>query len=69
MARARLHLICGNCGCNDMWSFKISVDGRDIDGVLYPSVYLACGNCATLHFLDSNAQNEMPTQRLQEIKD
>jgi hypothetical protein len=52
-----------------MWSYRISVDGNDIDGVLYPSVRLLCGNCATLHNLDSNAKNENPAQRLAEIKD
>lgn len=69
MARARLHLICGNCGCNDMWSYRISVDGNDVGGVLYPAVRLACGNCATLHDIGDNARNEKPSQRLQEIKD
>ncbi len=69
MARARLHLICGNCGCNDMWKYRISVDGNDINGVLYPAVWLVCGNCSTLHDLDSNAENEKPKQRLAEIKD
>ena len=69
MARARLHLICGNCGCNDMWKYHICVDGNDIDGVLYPAVRLLCGNCTTLHNLDSNAKNENPAQRLTEIKD
>ncbi len=48
MARARLHLICGNCGYNDMWSYRIAPEGTDIDGELFPAVYLSCGNCATL---------------------
>lgn len=58
MARARLHLICGNCGCNDMFTYRIAPDGHDIDGRLAPAVYLACGNCSTLHDLAENAREE-----------
>lgn len=64
MARARLHLICGNCGCNDMWSYQISPQGTDIGGVLYPAVYLTCGCCATLHDIADNATNAKPNQQL-----
>lgn len=39
MARARLHLICGNCGCNDMWSYSINPEGNDLDGELVPAVF------------------------------
>lgn len=49
MARARLHLICGNCGCNSMWKYRIDPQGHDIDGQLCPAVFLICGNCHTLH--------------------
>ena len=56
MARARLHLICGNCGCNDMWTYYINPQGNDFDGELSPAVFLSCGNCATLHNLDINAR-------------
>lgn len=58
MARARLHLICGNCGCNDMWSYRIDPEGADIDGAMLPTVYLFCGNCSTLHELSDNATQE-----------
>lgn len=30
MARAKLHIICGNCGCNDMFTFKIIPNGIDM---------------------------------------
>lgn len=69
MARARLHLICGNCGCADMWTHRIEPKGTDIDGELYPAVYLSCGNCATLHDLADKAPSSKPTQRLQEIQE
>lgn len=64
MARARLHLICGNCGCNDMWSYRITPEGNDIDGEFFPVVYLSCGNCATLHDLADTVRNTNPNQKL-----
>lgn len=64
MARARLHLICGNCGCNDMWGYRIEPQGTDIDGELFPAVYLSCGNCHTLHDLSDTAKNSNPGQKL-----
>lgn len=53
MARARLHLICGNCGCNDMFSYR--VEECEDEGQL---IYLTCGNCATLHNLNDNAKRK-----------
>lgn len=59
MARSRLHLICGNCGCADMWSYRIDPEGTDINGVLSPAVYILCGNCSTLHNLADKAKEEI----------
>nr|CEK42357.1 hypothetical protein PQBR57_0404 [Pseudomonas fluorescens SBW25] len=56
MARARLHLICGNCGCNSMWSYRIDPKGHDVEGELRPAVFLSCGNCSTLHDIADNAR-------------
>lgn len=53
MARAKLHLICGNCGCNDMWEW----DHKKGDEDAPEDVYLHCRNCATLHSLNDKAQN------------
>ena len=64
MACARLHLTCGNCGCNDMWSYNIDPKGSDIEGEPFPAVYLACRNCSTLHDLAVTAKNESPNQKL-----
>lgn len=63
MARARLHLICGNCGCNDSWSYRIVPNGHDINGVLSPAVFLTCDNCTTLHDLADNAKDKTPERR------
>ena len=55
MVRAKLHIICGNCGSNEFFTFKIDPFGKEIEGdkiYLYkPAVHITCGNCATLHFL------------------
>lgn len=64
MANSRLHLICGNCGCNDKWSYGIDPHVSDIDDKLSTSVYLSCGNCDTLHDLADTAQNSHPSQKL-----
>lgn len=50
MARARLHIICGNCGCNDEFEYRIY---HDID-----EVSILCHNCGTIHNLDDNAEKD-----------
>lgn len=54
MARARLHLICGNCGCNDEWEWQYVAGDTDASS----DVYLSCKNCSTLHSLNDNAEPE-----------
>lgn len=54
MAGARLHIICGNCGCNDKLTFQVVPDGTDVSDEqpkFRPAVWIRCGNCATLHDL------------------
>lgn len=54
MAHARLHVICGNCGCNDQFDFEIDPAGHDITIItpaFAPAVYIRCRNCSTLHDL------------------
>ena len=57
MARARLHLICGNCGCNDEWEWS-HVPEREVgcDEFEGEDVYLSCRNCGTLHSINDNAK-------------
>jgi len=56
MANAKLHVICGNCGCNNSFTFKIDFRGRnDNDGNDYAGVNIICENCSTLHSLEDNA--------------
>ena len=58
MVRARLHTICGNCGCNDNFTFEILEDDETLPDKKTPNVYLSCGNCVTLHVLSDNATME-----------
>lgn len=54
MAIARLHLICGNCGCNDLWELYLERDGDDISDeevAFEDSCRLVCKNCCTHHDL------------------
>lgn len=69
MVNAKLHLICGNCGCNDEWEYEIDNEGKDIDGILYPDVKIFCKNCGTLHtFEEVNAKDKTKiTVTLQEV--
>lgn len=58
MAHAKLHMICGNCGCNDDFKFTIDPKGHDITKDVpefEPAVYISCRNCGTLHDLSDNA--------------
>lgn len=57
MTMARLHLICGNCGCNDEWEWEYQPEaGDDGDGNFEPDAYLWCCNCSTLHSISDNAK-------------
>lgn len=57
MARARLHLICGNCGCNDEWEWEYKEEEKDVEEIINPQdVRLWCRNCSTLHSLNDNAK-------------
>ena len=57
MVNARLHIICGNCGCNNMLSFRIDDKGhdvtKDIEPKFEPAVFIYCRNCSTIHDLES----------------
>ena len=62
MAHARLHIICGNCGCNTEFDYKIKTEINDDTNEKYQVVYICCNNCSTLHVLDDNAKrNETNT--------
>lgn len=55
MVNARLHLICGNCGCGDDFETKRDGYGQDYAGRTLETVYVVCRNCATRHDLEDNA--------------
>lgn len=58
MVRARLHLICGNCGCNDDWEYKAYDQGNDEGEIVGVQVDVICRNCSTIHSLDDNAKDK-----------
>lgn len=49
MVNARLHIICGNCGENKTFTYKIYKEDEE------ECVSIVCENCFTIHDLDSNA--------------
>jgi hypothetical protein len=56
MANAKLHIICGNCGQNDMFEHHISIEIDDDTDEERQVVYIACNNCGTLHDLENNSE-------------
>lgn len=57
LVMARLHIICGNCGCNDDFEWRYE-EGRStpIAIIEEEAVYIKCRNCSTLHNIDDNAE-------------
>lgn len=63
IAKTRIHIICGICGCNDMWRYEIAPTGNcDYHCNLTPAVYLTCGNCASLTNLDELMKDVTPEE-------
>lgn len=62
MVMARLHIICGNCGCNDDWELRIERDGDDIsdaEPAFEDAASMVCGNCSTIHNLKDNVKERV----------
>lgn len=54
MVMAKLHVICGNCGCNDDFVFSV-IQEKAEDGYGEGSyVSIECNNCNTIHDLNDN---------------
>ena len=53
MVVAKLHIICGNCGCSDNFDYEVLRDSEDFDDHFEDGVYIKCNNCCTLHLLDT----------------
>jgi uncharacterized Zn finger protein len=56
MAHARLHMICGNCGCNNDFEHRVKEELNDITDEMQTTVYIFCRNCSTLHNLENNSK-------------
>ena len=61
MAHAKLHMICGNCGSNDQFTYEIVTYSDDDTGEERKRISIACNNCSTLHCLEDNATEEIET--------
>lgn len=59
MVMAKLHVICGNCGCNNDFEYNHSEEfvGKDDQGKQWKTS-LVCKNCSTIHELDDNSLNK-----------
>ena len=57
MATAKLHLICGNCGCDNQWSWQHHPENENHE--TGEDVYLICNNCSTIHQLSQKATKEV----------
>ena len=56
MVNARLHIICGNCGCNDMFEHQLIKEIDDDTNEEYFIIDIICNNCSTIHNLDNNSK-------------
>ncbi len=53
IANPPIHVICGSCGSNKEFSFRIEPKGNCTkDGTEYPAVFISCANCSNLTGLD-----------------
>lgn len=59
MVMARLHVICGNCGCNDMWEWEHQPEERCEGEIIDEDVKLSCRNCITIHSLNDNGKKRV----------
>jgi len=50
MVRAKLHIICGNCGCNDDFKYEIEKTYDEDDNEVN-EIAITCENCLTIHWL------------------
>jgi len=52
MLNPNLHIICGKCGCNHMFTYKVKPDVDDDTGEKILNVVIYCNNCHTVTDLD-----------------
>ena len=57
MVMARLHLICGNCGCGDDWDWRHhEKEVCNGETIVAEDVTISCRNCATNHSLNDKGK-------------
>lgn len=59
MVRARLHIICGNCGSDDDFEYVHEEYPADAEeATMQYETVLTCKNCSTMHWLNDKAINK-----------
>ncbi len=59
IAKTRIHIICGFCGNNESFKFRVDPKGNcDKKGNEYPAVFITCENCSSLTGLDEVIKEE-----------
>ena len=60
MLNPNIHIICGKCGCNHMFKYKVNIEGNynDDTSECSPSVNIICYNCGTLTGLEEIIEEE-----------
>ncbi len=57
LVMAKLHIICGNCGCNDDFEYRYQEAlATPIEIIEEETVYIKCRNCSTIHNINDNAE-------------
>lgn len=59
IANPRIHVICGICGCNKAFEFKIQTEIDDDTNEEKQVVYISCKNCSSLTNLDELMEQKM----------
>ena len=58
MVMASLHIICGNCGCNNSFEYDVISNNYTEERRYYYGVNITCNNCNTIHDLEDSAKPE-----------
>lgn len=51
MIKKKLHIICGNCGCNDSFQYIVDMEKHNCDNQSFPDIFIKCKHCDTLYNL------------------
>lgn len=58
IANPRIHVICGICGCNKMFKYRIKDEINDDSNLKELTVTLICDNCSSITSLEELIEQE-----------